>query len=690
MPSSILLNNGKRWYIPSVIATIDASSLGGKGTSTGNVAVVGNFPSLEAAMPLGFTSARAVKDFHDDPELQRVAKLCFSPSNDAKIPGGAATLTLVNVTPNTAAKYDVLDAAGEVAFTITARLFGKAGARTHVTLGNGTNAATGLDVTIIRDGESEPYSQLESGVVALLKYTGSDLTTSRVSVSPTQWLWTWTLALVFPTGSPNQVVQPLTEIVSASKTLTLVLANGGSGVSLQNVVVTIDGKDENGVTAQEVKTAPAGDVVFTGGATTTTKWSDITQITVSTTDATYNGTLTVSGTAFDIDCVAGPFLTVGQAISFINANSAKGFTATAVHERINTIPIRHDEQSETNAGGIDKQANVDTKGVDAVLRADSWAVVEALNASRYVSVTVPDAADSPASHHGQNPATSEASYLLGGAETAATDSDWDAALEAIEDDDIQVVAVLTNSVSIMQKLPTHCVNAAVYGYERNAWVGCTANQTLANIFTNFIKLLNSRYVSLVAQEAKVTDHVGRAVWITPEYYALMHAGAQAGTPIGTALSQKRLRILDVRQNWRLNQDANEAISKGICVTMSDPVGFLVARSVTTHKEDDNPAYSEMSAWESAQGSVRFLRNHIRGVLGSTNTDISASRLEGLVKAHLTDQVDGTNGVPVIIKAWRNVSIQDLGDRYRIAYELAAKEPINFIDVFASVVRIAAR
>lgn len=687
MPSSIILANGQRWYRPSIQGTIDASSLGGRGTSTGNVAVVGHFPSIDEASPLGFTSARAVKDFFDDPELMRVAKLCFSPGNDDRIPGGASTLTLVNVTPVTAASYDLLDSAGATAMTLTARLYGNAGSRTHVTVGNSVDGQQGLDVTILRDGESETFTALESGVVATLAYTGSDLSTSLVSVSPQQWLWNWTISQAFPTGAPNEVVLSLTEVVSANAIATLTLTDG-VGPSTADVTVTIVGRDQNGAPATEVKTAPAGTTAFTGGADTTTLWSDITSITISTADAAYNGLVAVAGTAFDIDCEDGPFTTVGQAVSFINANAAKGFTATAVHPRINSIPIAHDSDLETGAGGIDAQSGANALSPSGVtLRADSWYVAETLNSSKFISVTVPGAATLPSLHHGATPASSEASYLLGGSEGVASDTEWDAALLSIEDKDIQIVVPLSESLAIHQKMATHCRAAAVQGRERNAWVGCPANTSLANVRSNFTTQINTRYVSLVAQEAKITDAQGRAVWVAPMYYALMHAGAQAGTPIGTPLTHKRLKVRDLRQSWNLNLDANEGISYGICLTTSDDLGFRVERSVTTHLEDDNPIYSETSSWESAQGSVRYLRNALTGIIGSANTDIKASRLRGIVEAHLENQTNGTNGVPVVIKAWQNLAIEDLGDRYRIAYELAAKEPINFVEVFASVVRI---
>ena len=59
------------------------------------------------------------------------------------------------------------------------------------------------------------------------------------------------------------------------------------------------------------------------------------------------------------------------------------------------------------------------------------------------------------------------------------------------------------------------------------------------------------------------------------------------------------------------------------------------------------------------------------------------RIKGLIETRLQQQVrDGT------IKAWRNVTLTDLGDRIDISYEVAAVEPLNFIVITANVVRIA--
>ena len=77
MPSFLNLN-GLKIYRPGVYATIDASSLGGAGVSTGNIALVGNFPQFEHNEPTAFTSARDLVDYApNDSENALLAKLAF-------------------------------------------------------------------------------------------------------------------------------------------------------------------------------------------------------------------------------------------------------------------------------------------------------------------------------------------------------------------------------------------------------------------------------------------------------------------------------------------------------------------------------------------------------------------------------------------------------------------------------------
>ena len=136
--------------------------------------------------------------------------------------------------------------------------------------------------------------------------------------------------------------------------------------------------------------------------------------------------------------------------------------------------------------------------------------------------------------------------------------------------------------------------------------------------------------------------------------------------------------------WNGVLDANEAIQKGIASLSYDALGWRIERSVTSYMTDDNPIYSEVSANESVNTSVRTLRNRLNIEIGNPILSSTSSALKGFTQSSLEDQVrDG------VIKAWQNLIIEDLGDTFSISYEVAAVEPLNFIKIIANVVRIAA-
>jgi len=282
-------------------------------------------------------------------------------------------------------------------------------------------------------------------------------------------------------------------------------------------------------------------------------------------------------------------------------------------------------------------------------------------------------------------------FLMGGKEGSATSDSVSAAYQAVEAADIQIVvpfpdsygATTSTRLDHQQKAVRHCVDSAIAGYERNAWAGADAGNTVKELFDTYSKKLNSRHIALVGQEAQMVDSKGNLVWFAPDYLALQFAAMQAGSPVATPLTWKRPSLVDVRQKWNPNLDAGEAISKGLCVLSRDTLGWKIERSVTTYMEDDNPIYSEVSSMESVNTSVRHLRNQLLIQIGNPVYANTAPKMSSKVNAVLDRQVlDG------IIKAYQNVVLEDLGDTIRITYELAAVEPLNFIIVMANVTRIS--
>ena len=664
MPSSVNVS-GQRVYQPGIYAEIDASALGGSGISTGNVAVVGAFPSFEAKVPTVFASARRLAEFDiTDATLALIAKLAFAPSKDDAVPGGAASVTMVNVQPNTQAQVIVADANAADALTLKAKRWGTKGNRTYFKIAANEDDAEALDVTLVYNGITETFTGLKSGDVATLQYTGTGLTSVALKWSPTQFRITWTKALTAKTGGVDLVVNGPGDMWT-NGALSFSLAAGGGSPHAAAVTIKTEGIDKATgalVSGGETKSFAIG----TNSGTTTHEFSRIDKFTVATSDNAWVGVVTVSGTAIDVD--PRDYNSVAELLGVVAQRAAQNFEVDVIHPRAGSIP----------AGEVDLVATAtDMKTAEVTIKADLWAILQGLATSQIVTAS--------RASGGQLPPVEVEGFLSGGTETSpVTTQHWIDALAKITHRDVQIVVPMSQALAVHKAAITHCNQAALAGYERNVWVGITPGLSLDTALSTFTGKLNSRYVAAVGQRVKVDLPSGAVSWLDPEYLALILAAMQAGTPVGTPLTRKRPDVVDVSQAWDPEADVNLAIPKGLCVLGRDVLGWRVERSVSTYLTDDNPIFSEVSAFESAQTSVRALRSTLNVKIGQSTRGVTANQVTGTVAAALDQQVaDG------IIKAWRALQVEDLGDRFRVNYELAAIEPLNFIQIAASVVRIAA-
>ena len=157
---------------------------------------------------------------------------------------------------------------------------------------------------------------------------------------------------------------------------------------------------------------------------------------------------------------------------------------------------------------------------------------------------------------------------------------------------------------------------------------------------------------------------------------------QAGSDTGEPLTRKRPRLLSVSQQWDTHSDAEQALRSGTIFVNSDNLGLKIERSITTYLTDNNPIYSEISAYESVLVSLRDVRQGLADQIGRPTKASQLSLIGGRVNTRLTAQV--RNG---IIKAFQNIELEDLGDQVAVSYEVAAVEPLNFITVTAIAQRI---
>jgi len=503
-----------------------------------------------------------------------------------------------------------------------------------------------------------------SPALGAIYYSGSDATATALTLSTSALSWSWRVDQTFtaPGGAQTQALN--VSDLAADGQIAVNYSTGGSGNVTDDIVVTVVGVNKDGDATTGVATIPAGappgaDVTVDSGGSPV-EWASLTSITSTTADAAFNGVVDVNGYAFQL--TLSEWDTVADVLSFMDGFT--GYEATATSPAASSTPA-------TELDAL-TSANVLGAGNTVTLYAHTYAMVQALAGSRIMTASRHSGATQPPAQFGANPATSQEAYLTGGTETPGS-KDYAAALAEIVASDVQIVVLDSTTYADHAALVTHCKNAAAQGSERNGWVAAPSTTTLSDLLSNYTGLLNSRHVGLTAQKPTVINTKGASQQVDEWYFALMCAGMQAGTPVGTPLTRKRPAVTATSQSWVPNRDAATAIKNGIVQLSSDALGYYVERSVTTYLTDANPVFSEVSANESINSSIRDLRALLASKVGIALVGTTAKQLTGLVEDRLEQQVRAG-----IIKAFRNVALTTIGDTIRVDYEAAPVEPLNFV------------
>ena len=312
--------------------------------------------------------------------------------------------------------------------------------------------------------------------------------------------------------------------------------------------------------------------------------------------------------------------------------------------------------------------------------ADRWWLTRLLNTSSSLVTAVQDPGK------GTQVVALSSSQLAGGTFVAASGVDVTAALFSCRIVDIQVFAMITHTDQPNQEsLRAHCTFMAGAGSgECNGWVGMPTLSAFTAIKTR-ARALNTRHLSLAAQDIEAFDAAGNTVQYAPDTLALMFAAMQASSAIATPLTRKTPLVNAVITNadWDGDVDAEEALENGIVFLTNYRLGLRVERSITTYLVDDNPIFSEMSANESLNTCIRDLRENLDLIIGDPNVETTAAKIQSLSKARLLFQADNN-----IIKAFDadSLAMDDFGDFLRVRFSVAVTEPVNWIVVQATASR----
>jgi len=282
-------------------------------------------------------------------------------------------------------------------------------------------------------------------------------------------------------------------------------------------------------------------------------------------------------------------------------------------------------------------------------------------------------------------------YLSGGHEGSstpgaegtptATNADWQAAINLLTKVRVNIVVVMTHDPAIHAMVKAHVKYMGGVGRsERDTKLGLqntglTDHATKTEIKSQ-IRDLNSKYCAAWAQSIERFNTDGDRETLTPMYGALVLAGMQAGTPVGTPVTHKGMNTLSLAQDstWNPTDDAEEMIQAGLCFgEVVDGAGTRrVVRGVTTHLSSSNIAYVEQSvveAWGYAVYNYRTTMESVVGRKGFAGT-VQAAHAEAIGALGLL--------VGVAIVAYRSLSTSLTLDVLEQAVEIAPVLPINFV------------
>ena len=646
MPSSIFFN-GQRQFRPGVYIKAEELLTADTGISGGNVAIIGDFPIFEKGKINTFIDFDSLMSATDGVSgFDDIAYVAFNPMTNAS--QQIDSLTVINVRGNTQAS---IAANG---LTLKAKLFGNAGNALTVKVAKANDK---YDISVFKAGnEVETIKQLDASSIASIDYSGTFYDTASLLIDSSNFQIPYTVAIAAATATKSFLdgANPRRNVGKLVFKTTAAIGAGSQTATITGIGVSDAGVS---VTTETVTINTA----LNGTVTSVNNWSKIEKIDFAVTGGATLGNVEIQGffenkALSSIDDLGGLLTQLQQADD----------------DFVVVLPSVFVKGSE-----LDAISSSDLKGAGVVSFFKSVNdIFLQLSASAYLDVV-----------KSSNAAVTAGTYTLAGGSEALSipAANWTDALESILYLGIQILVPWTSDVSIHEKFKLHCTDAAnISGYNRNCWVGTSANQSVSQAKAGWSAILNDRNMSVVFQGItfnRVID--GQSLVVKqeePKWLALMMACMQGSTPIAEPLTNKKPNIT-ASHNTSVDQPlkvATDAIRSGLVIlTNAGGLGHKVERSVTSWLKDNSPVYSEVSTNESLNTCLRDLRFVLEQQIGSKAT---ASQLS-VVKSIAETRLELQKGI-TIIKGFKNLKAVISGDVINISFDLALTEPLNFITVTA--------
>lgn len=273
--------------------------------------------------------------------------------------------------------------------------------------------------------------------------------------------------------------------------------------------------------------------------------------------------------------------------------------------------------------------------------------------------------------------------FTGGTEEAADGDRWQAALDVLAGEDIQIIATPSDDETVRTLIANHCIEMSKVEkkHERTFWTGVPTGTSVDDA-AKITKALNTELGSLVMTGATTTNPItGKVENISPALLSCMCAGMEAAMTVSNPLTNKAINVTAFSQKYKTSE-LNTMIKAGIVPFGENDEGQLVCIRAMTTYQDDNLILNERSMMRSVLYMDRDLRKAYARRIG-TNAAPNESEILGVLNAKaktwLNEDLITANGTDLVF----NTKVSFDGDKTYLSFDRYVRAPNNFMFITAT-------
>ena len=275
-------------------------------------------------------------------------------------------------------------------------------------------------------------------------------------------------------------------------------------------------------------------------------------------------------------------------------------------------------------------------------------------------------------------------YFTGGSDGSYSVEQWQAALTALELEDVQIIATPSTDSAVHALISSHCTSMSdvIHRKERTAILGGAVNMTDEAAIAEALGLNNKLISFCCDNPIKINLINGKTETLSGAMLGVMLAAMESAMSPNTPLTFKVLNVLGFAKTRTITNITN-LIKAGIMVCNSNPENlseYICIRALTTFQGDDL-INNERSMVREDLFMNRDLRAQFKPVIGTAGITTNAA-----IKT-LTERAKewALNGY--IVPTDSNENVWDIkvridGDKIYITYSRYLTAPVNFVFITA--------